>query len=217
MADAISILLREPQAHFAAPRPQLALLAAGLIGVAGWGAAMGSHTDGTNALICALKMPLFLLATLALCLPLMHVALLISGIRARAGQTLAVALAGLATLALCLGALAPVVGLFCISAPSDSVASYLNLYAMCVACGLTAGVAGLRALAHGLRSLAGRRVIAPLLAWAFIYQFTGAQMAWILRPWIGGADYSLQHGLSGNFYSGVWRVLARWLTEHGVI
>jgi hypothetical protein len=147
----------------------------------------------------------------------MHVALAVSGVRATAGQTLSVALAGLATLAICLGALAPVVGLFCASAHEGNMASYLNLYVLCLACGVVAGAAGLRALAHGMTALANRRVVAPLLAWAFIYQFTGAQMAWILRPWIGGADYSLEHGLSGNFYTGAGKVFLRWLTEYGAL
>jgi hypothetical protein len=218
MAASVPILLRDPAALSAAGAPcRFALLATCLLGAALWGAAMGSHAGGGHLWISALKMPLFLLATLALCFPLMHVTLLVSGIRVSAGETLRVALAGLCTLALCLGALAPVVGLFCATAPQHSMASYLNLYVLCLVCGAVAGVAGLRALTHGMTALAGRRVIAPLLAWALIYQFTGAQMAWILRPWIGGADYSLEHGLSGNFYSGVWSVLQRWLTHTGVL
>ena len=164
-------------------------------------------------------MPLFLLFTLALCFPLMHITLLVGGVKARPAQTLTVALSGLSTLAICLGACAPVVGLFCASAPIPSMASYLNLYVLCLVCGVLAGVAGLRVLARGMRSLCGGPVRAPLIAWALIYQFTGAQVAWVLRPWIGssyGVDgYSLSHGLSGNFYMGVWAVLMRWLKEIG--
>jgi hypothetical protein len=213
------MLLRDPRAHFVAAKPrQATLLAAGVLGAALWGAAMGSHVGGAHLWICALKMPLFLLATLALCLPLMHLCLLAWGVRASASQTMGVALAGLATFALCLGALAPVVGLFCATAPIPRMASYLNLYALCLLSGFCAGIAGLRAMAHGMRALGGG--VAPLVGWVLIYQFTGAQMAWVLRPWIGSSygvgGYSLDHGLTGNFYTGVWKVFLRWLTEYGV-
>lgn len=225
MTGTLILLLREPSAHFVLARraPHKAkLLAAGIAGAAAWGAAMGCHVGRAHLWICAVKMPLFLMFTLLLCLPLMHVVLMVSGARARLEDTLDVALGGLATFALCLGALAPVVGVFCASAPIPSMQSYLNLYLLCFACGALAGAASFRALAQGMRQLLpGRRGLATLAAWALIYQFVGAQVAWTLRPWIGssyGVDgYSLRHGLSGNFYAGVYRVFLRWLTEYGVL
>ena len=220
-------LLHAPDLHFrlawSAPvtRLNLRLLAGGVLGAMCWGAAMGSHVGRAHVWITLVKMPLFFLFTLALCFPLMHIVLLVSGVNARASQTLTIALSGLSTLALCLGAFSPVVGLFCASAPIPSMASYLNLYVLCLCCGIVAGLAGLCVLARGMRSLGSQRVRWPLIAWAFIYQFVGAQVAWVLRPWIGssyGVDgYSLSHGLSGNFYMGVWAVLMRWLEELGAI
>lgn len=225
MVALLGNLLHKPELHFRmawrapAVGRNLDLLTAGVLGAMAWGAAMGSHVGRAHLWITTLKMPLFLLFTLALCFPLMHITLLLGGVKARPAQTLTVALSGLSTLAICLGACAPVVGLFCASAPIPSMASYLNLYVLCLACGVLAGIAGLRVLARGMRSLCGGPVRAPLIAWALIYQFTGAQVAWVLRPWIGssyGVDgYSLSHGLSGNFYMGVWAVLMRWLKEIG--
>ncbi|MCB9895140.1 MAG: hypothetical protein H6839_11870 [Planctomycetes bacterium] len=230
MAALVGKLLHAPDVHFRlawrAPgvAPNGHLLAAGVLGAMCWGAAMGCHVGRAHVWITTLKMPLFFLATLALCFPLMHITLLVSGIRARASQTLTIALSGISTLAVCLGACAPVVALFCASAPIPSMASYLNLYVLCLACGIVAGIAGLRVLARGMRSLNRTEQVgikAPLIAWALVYQFVGAQMAWLLRPWIGssyGVDgYSLSHGLSGNFYMGVWAVLMRWLQELGAI
>jgi hypothetical protein len=215
-------LLQNPATHFEfawrapALRLNARLFVAGAIGAMAWGAAMGSYVGRAHIWITTLKMPLFLLCTLALCFPLMHITLLICGVRARVTQTLTVALSGLCVLALCLGACAPVVTVFAASAPFPSMASYLNLYVLCLACGVVAGIAGLRVLARGMRSLGGRSK-APLVAWAFIYQFVGAQLAWVLRPWVGssyGVDgYSLSHGLTGNFYSGAAAVLARWFKE----
>lgn len=215
-------ILQNPALHFELAwrvpslRLNARLLLAGTAGAMAWGAAMGAHVGRAHLWITTVKMPLFLLFTLALCFPLMHMTLLVCGLRARATQTLTVALSGLCVLAMCLGACAPVVALFCASAPFPSMASYLNLYVLCLACGVVAGIAGLRVLARGMRSLGGRGR-APLVVWALIYQFTGAQVAWVLRPWIGssyGVDgYSLSHGLSGNFYSGVGAVILRWLKE----
>jgi hypothetical protein len=217
-------ILQNPTLHFElawrapALRLNARLLLAGVAGAMAWGAAMGAHVGRDHLWITTVKMPLFLLFTLVLCFPLMHMTLLVCGLKARATQTLTVALSGLCVLALCLGACAPVVALFCASAPVPSMASYLNLYVLCLACGVVAGLAGLRVLARGMRSLVqGRGIAAPLLAWALIYQFTGAQVAWVLRPWIGssyGVDgYSLSHGLSGNFYSGAGAVFLRWIKE----
>lgn len=225
MGRLVGYLLRAPRVHFRhawrvkQARIDLGLLAGGVAGAMAWGAAMGSHVGRTHMLITTVKMPLFFLFTLLLCFPLMHMALLASGIRVRVSQTLTVSLSEISTTTLCLGACAPVVAVFCVSAPIPSMASYLNLYLLCLVCGIGAGVVGLRALNHGMKSLTNAKIRAPLTLWAFVYQFVGAQVAWVLRPWIGssyGVDgYSLSHGLSGNFYSGVWKVFLRWLTELG--
>jgi hypothetical protein len=211
-------MLREPAAFFEGLGSQallpinVRLFAGGALGAACWGAAMGSHVGGVNVAVTAFKMPLFFAATLALCFALMHVVALSGGIRASASQTLHVALAGLCVTALCLGALSPALALFAASAPTPSLTSYLNLYVTCALAGVVAGLFGAARLAAGLRALNGRPARGVLCAWLLIYQFTGVQVAWVLRPWIGGADYSLAHGLSGNFYAGAGRVFLHWLS-----
>lgn len=213
-----SILLHEPKVFFAGLNSRellpvnARLLSGGLLGAACWGAAMGAHVGGTNVLVAALKMPLFFAVTLALSFSLMHVVALAAGIRANANQTLHVALAGLSVTTACLGVLAPVLALFAMSAPTPSVTSYLNLYVACALAGVAAGAFGAARLAAGLRALNGKSATGVLCVWLFIFQFTGTQVAWVLRPWIGGAEYSLAHGLSGNFYVGVTRVFMRWLS-----
>lgn len=212
-------LLNEPASFFSSldtssmTRVNLRLFAGGALGAAAFGAAMGVHVGGMNTVVTALKMPLFFTLTLALCFSLMHVVALASGLRARAAQTLHIALCGLGVTALSLGAFAPALALFAACAPTPSTQSYLNLYATCALCGVVAGCFGAARLAGGLRALHGAPARGVFLAWLFIYQFTGAQVAWVLRPWIGGADYSLTHGLSGNFYTGAGRVLWRWLQQ----
>lgn len=227
MTTLVPTLLRDPglairfalRGQIAAPR--LRLLAAGLCGAMAWGAAMGSHVGRAHVWITTLKMPLMLLGTLALCFPLMHLAVLVARIPLRAHETLTITLGGIAVLAVALGALAPVLALFAASSPIPSMASYLNLYLFCALCGLCAGLFSVRALAAGLRAAApGARVGWVIASWAVVYQFTGAQAAWVLRPWIGSSYgvegyWNLQRGLSGNFYLGVGRVFLRWLQEIG--
>jgi hypothetical protein len=74
----------------------------------------------------------------------------------------------------------------------------------CVAAGGAAAVARLRS-----------RLRRPALtaAWIVLYQFVGAQMAWLLKPWVGysGLDdrfLPLRENLKGNFYESVFRILA---------
>lgn len=229
MASLISTLLYDPGGAIApglsrtSERPWAKLVAAGLAGSMAWGAAMGSHVGQAHVWITTLKMPLMLLGTLALCFPLMHLLVVLARLPLRAHQTLLITLAGLAVFAVGLGALAPVLALFAATAPIPSMASYLNLYLCCASCGLVCGLFALRAMACSLRSTApGVHVRWVLAAWALAFQFTGAQAAWILRPWIGssyGVDgyWNLQRGLSGNFYAGVWKVFLRWLTEIGAL
>jgi hypothetical protein len=229
MHSVLSSLLRNPGATVALglsrnlALPRTRMLVAGLAGSMAWGAAMGSHVGRAHVWIATLKMPLMLLGTLALCLPLMHLVVVLARLPLRAHQTLLIALAGVAVFAIGLGALAPMLALFAATAPIPSMESYLNLYLCCALCGATCGVFALRAMARGLRAAApGVRVRWPLAAWVLVFQFTGAQAAWILRPWIGssyGVDgyWNLQRGLSGNFYAGVWKVFLRWLTEIGAL
>jgi hypothetical protein len=213
------LLLNKPAAFFenldtsSLARGNLRLFIGGALGASAFGAAMGAYVGGSNIAVAALKMPLFFALTLALCFSLMHVVALASGLRASAAQTLHIALCGLGVTALCLGALAPALALFAASAPTPSTQSYLNLYATCALCGVIAGCFGAARLAEGLRALHGVPVRGVFCLWLLIYQFTGAQVAWVLRPWIGGADYSLAHGLSGNFYTGAGSVLWRWLQQ----
>lgn len=229
MAGLVQTLLRNPGDGLAlalsrqVALPRTRMLVAGLCGAMAWGAAMGSHVGRAHVWITTIKMPLMLLGTLTLCFPLMQLTVAVARLPLRSHQTLTIALGGVAVFATCLGALAPVLALFAATAPIPSMASYLNLYLLCAACGVGAGLYSLRALVYGLRAAApGTKTGWVIAAWALLYQFTGAQAAWVLRPWIGssyGVDgyWNLQRGLSGNFYLGVGRVFLRWLAEIGVL
>ncbi|MBI2923002.1 MAG: hypothetical protein HYY18_18255, partial [Planctomycetes bacterium] len=76
---------------------------------AAFGAAVGAWTGGRQILYAALKMPLFLFATLALSFAALHV---LAASRFPARITLSIAAETIAVTAVVLGALAPVAALF---------------------------------------------------------------------------------------------------------
>ncbi|MBI3858377.1 MAG: hypothetical protein HY293_22055, partial [Planctomycetes bacterium] len=112
--------------------------------------------------------------------------------------------------AVVLGALAPVVWLLSVSLPfSEGLRSpearrgykiLILLLSGSVAAGGLCGVLRLHSRLHSVRLTA---------AWVLIYQFVGAQMAWLLKPWVShtGLDdrfLPLRENLHGNFYESVY-------------
>jgi hypothetical protein len=74
-----------------------------------------------------------------------------------------------------------------------------------------AGVIANRRLLGLLRRMSGRQIAARavLFAWLAGNLFLGAQLAWILRPFIGtphmAVEFLRDDPLRGNFYEAVWR------------
>ena len=91
---------------------------------------------------------------------------------------------------------------FWLLARTTGFTAYLLLTAS-VAAGGVAGVARLRARVGSWRLAA---------TWVLLYQFTGAQMAWLLKPWVSHtlrADrfLPLRDNLHGNFYESVFHTV----------
>ena len=183
------------------PLPAAGLLALSAAAGACFGAAIGAYTGGLQILYGAIKMPLYFLGTLGISFAAMH---LFAARELRAGRTFACALETIATTAVVLGALAPIVALVSLSAPKPQGYRFLILLLTAsVAAGGVAGVARLHA------RLASWRLTAT---WVVLYQVTGAQMAWLLKPWVSHtlrADrfLPLRDNLNGNFYESVFRTL----------
>jgi hypothetical protein len=197
MSALAAALLRGPAADLPVAR---VLLLSGASSAA-FGAAIGAYTGGRQILYAAVKMPLYFLATLALSFAAMH---LFAARERRMRETFSAALEAVAVTTLVLGALAPVVLLAALSCPPRRYAALVLFLVACVAAGGAAAVARL----HG-------RLRRPALtaAWIALYQFVGAQMAWLLKPWVGysGLDdrfLPLRENLRGNFYESVFRILA---------
>jgi hypothetical protein len=197
MSALAAVLLRGSAADLPAARVLLLSVASS----AAFGAAIGAYTGGRQILYAAVKMPLYFLATLALSFAALH---LFAARELRARDTFSAALEAVALTTLVLGALAPVVLLAALSCPPKHYTALVLLLVACVASGGAAAVARLRA-----------RLRRPALtaAWVVLYQFVGAQMAWLLKPWVGysGRDdrfLPLRQNLEGNFYESVYRILA---------
>jgi len=186
------------------------LLAAASLSSACFGAAVGSYTGRWQILFDAVKMPVYLLGTLAISFGAMHV---FAARELRARETFAAAMETVALTAVVLGALAPIVWLLSVSLPAapglrspESQRGYRSLILLLtgsVAAGGVAGVLRLHSRLHSIRLTA---------AWVLIYQFVGAQMAWLLKPWVShtGLDdrfLPLRDNLQGNFYESVVRTV----------
>ena len=164
-----------------------------------FGAAIGAYVGRWQIAYAALKMPLYFLATLAISFAALHL------FAARERRTFQVALETVAITTLVLAGLAPVALLASLSLPYQAVVLVLTT---AVAAGGIAGVLRLHARLRSLRLTA---------AWVVIYQFVGAQTAWLLKPWVGstGTDdrfLPLRQNLEGNFYESVFRIVASMLS-----
>ncbi len=186
------------------------LLAAAALGSACFGAAVGSYVGRWQILYAAVKMPLYLLGTLVLSFGAMF---LFAARDLSARETFAAALEAVALTAVVLGALAPILWLLSLSLPASPGLStprdqqaYRVLILLLTGSVAVAGMTGVRRLHARLRSA---RLTA---AWVVIYQFVGAQMGWLLKPWVGhtGLDdrfLPLRGNLQGNFYEAVFQTV----------
>jgi hypothetical protein len=137
----------------------------------------------------AVKVPLLLLATLALSLPSFFVLNTLLGVRADFAEALRALVAAQAGLTTILVALAPLTLLWYASSADYPSAILFNAAMF--------GLASLGAqamLRRAYRPLVARDPRHRLLlrAWLVLYAFVGIQMGWMLRPFVGAPDRSVQ-------------------------
>lgn len=201
-ALAIDRLLREAP-HEAPPARVSARL--GLAGAALLGLALGGASgDVRLALFAAVKVPLLLVLTTALCLPSFFVVNTVLGLRDDFPAACRALVAGQATLGIALGAFAPVV-LF-------ATASFADPYALTlldVVWFALATWAGHQVLGRHYRPLLERdpRHRQALRTWLVLYAFAGVQLAWVLRPFRGTAGFAVQFLRSEAFEQNAYTVL----------
>ncbi len=201
--------------HHAAPdqtdatRVQIALV---VLGGAFTGALMGSYAlwNGGGVLFAlwgALKVPLLLGLSGALCFPVLRVLSFLLGIGEQF-QTATRALIGVsATFACVLAAMSPLTLLVYASGASYRGALEWSI-GVWIFAALVAGMRARTALAPQLKREKRLRVLG---AWGFtLWAFVAVQAGWSLRPFIGRPDAPpqfLRHDALSNVYVGLWKLM----------
>jgi hypothetical protein len=138
-----------------------------------------------QGLIGAVKVPILLEVTTALCLPSHYVASSLLGLRADFAASLRGILASQAAMAVALLSLAPLLPvLYRSDIDYEAVTLWNGLFF------LLAAVAGQAVLARHYRPLIRRNPRHRLMwaMWFALYVFVAIQLAWVLRPFIGTPD-----------------------------
>ena len=186
------------------------------------GVAIGLWTGGPHVLYVATKVPLLFGGTLLIGFPSMLVLGRLIGCPLSAEQAARLSLTTIARTATVLGGLAPASACFTLSLALGGKEHYQTLVLTQVFAFAVAGFAGVTALGGRLRAFmpdasARRRTV---VLWIGIYSFVGAQMTWLLRPFLATPGLPLEYvrsygplGVESNFYLSVWQIVGGWLTS----
>jgi len=162
-----------------------------VVGGSLYGFVMGAlESRWLGGVYAATKVPVLVLGATALCLPCFFVLNAVLGLRSDFRAALRGILAAQGTVAVSLGALAPVLYLFYLSRVSYPVALLLNgaLFA-------SASLAGQCTLRRHYAVLVQRnsRHRLVLSAWFALYVFVSIKLGWMLRPFIGDPALPLEY------------------------
>jgi hypothetical protein len=192
-----------------------------------------------QVLASALKVPALFLLTLLVTYPSLYVFNALVGSRLRLAGLFRLLVAALAVTLAVLASFGPIVAFFSLTTSSYSFMSLFNVLLMAVA-----GFLGMLFLFRTLHRLtvaaeppevlppeapvpqqpagaldrleqpAGRRVVTVFACWVVLFAIVGAQMSWVLRPFIGDPEqpFSWFRPRSSHFFEAVLRALHRLLS-----
>ena len=165
-------------------RPGLSgwLLALALVGMAAYGAVVGSFSGGAQMWIAPAKLALGTLFSILICLPSLYIFAGLAGIDIRLRTVIGVLFAAVALSALLLIGFAPVAWIFSQSTDSIPFMGGLHLILWVIAIGF-----GLRVIGAMGRLLAGSTG-GQMKLWNLIFILVCLQMTTTLRPIIGRSD-----------------------------
>lgn len=176
-----------------------------------YGLAMGSYQlsgeRAMYAIYAAIKLPLMITVTTALCLPGFFALTSVLGLRSDLRASMRAILCGQAAFATTLASLAPVTLLAYVSGVSTRGALIVSGIAFIAATLVAQSVMWAR-----YRPLIARapQHLAMLAYWLGAYVFVGIQMGWMLRPFVGTpgiAPSFLRPEPFSNAYLIVWRLV----------
>lgn len=174
-------------------------LASTVLGAAVLGGVLGSFRGGAQIPLAALKLPLVLLVTLAVCAPAFHALANTLGVRWSFRTVVALALAATARAALVLAALAPPLWL--------AMDFGLGYHGSVLAAVMVVALGGLVGASLVVRALgASASGIASGLACACVFLAVLAQASWIGRPYLlrpRTEELVFLRGAEGTFYQSI--------------
>lgn len=193
-----------------------ACLVAIVLGAGAYGAAFGLWRAPLQAIFGGLKLPLVLAGVALLTAGSSVVLAPLLGARLSARQTLGAILVSLAVTSSILGALAPpAVALVLTLPPIESQGAAAIAQSLVLAHTLViavAGVAGVLALLALVSKLVPSRRVARrvVVAWMATQLLIGAQLSWLLRPFLGHGDrpvtFVSPDALEGGFFDEILRL-----------
>lgn len=155
------------------------LLATIVVGAAMFGVALGTYRGGAQLAFAALKVPMALVGTAAVCAPALTAVGRALDRPASLPRDLALLLMALARGALVLLALAPLV-----LAARAAELDYHRVIILASGCAAVAAIAALTTLLHGVRRRGRRGAATTIAVVAIVFAGVGAQAAWTLRPFV---------------------------------
>jgi hypothetical protein len=172
-----------------------------VVGAAITGAAMGSFRGGVQIFYAAVKLPVALLVTAALCAPALSALGKAVGRPAHMAKDLALVVTALATGTLVMVALVPVL---LVARAVDF--QYHGSILMTVSCGGMGGLVAVAVMAAGLHRVSERDAGVVLALFATLFMVVGAQVAWTGRPWLvrpRTPDVPFVRSVEGSLYDAV--------------
>lgn len=186
-----------------------------------------------QVIACMLKVPALFLLTLLICYPSLYVFSTMLGSRLSFSGTLALLIGIVALSIVVLASFGPIVAFFSVSTENYYFMKLLNVAFFAVA-----GFLGVGALLKSLQSLVGappasatqptptvppvltrreelhspeRKVRQVFRIWIVIYALVGAQMGWILRPFLGhpSLQFTWFRARQANFFVDVWHSIQK--------
>ncbi|MCS7187078.1 MAG: actin-binding WH2 domain-containing protein [Armatimonadota bacterium] len=177
-----------------------------------YGLLMGLFGGWVQSLASLIKMPLLFLATLGICLPSLYIFNLVLGSKLQLGQMTALLLYAICVTAAIATSLAPVAFFFMICGSDYHFMVLLHVAILAVS-----GLIGLGKMVRGLNflcDLVGSRGTEGIFRiWMLLYGIVGAQMGWLMRPFLGSPNLPFQifRPVEGNFFVAVLKAIAELL------
>lgn len=182
-----------------------------------YGLTWGTQYGAFHLLAVMVKVPALFLLTLVVTCPSLYVFAALSGTGLSFRETARLLLAASALACVVLASLAPIVAFFTFSTRSHPFLQVLNAAFFTIA-GVLALRFVLRRLALVLQPMTtsagskfglGRPELRVVVAWTFVYALVGAQMSWMLRPFVGSPNLPQEmfRDVESNIFAGLAEAL----------